>query len=205
MLAADFRNELTYALNDELRARPDTTPTGVQRQAFQLSLQKLTLPYTQKKALLVSKPAGLTMSPFEGLHPRWQKTLQNAMNFLDEAFKKLDMRAAVLALNATRDATTQGPASQRWNDWSGNALQNFYDAVQAFGVLVTQATRAAPVPTKAPMPFLALAKSANMQPPKMLAGELQGLDELTVGGLATVLITAGIAGLGWWYAKKTVG
>lgn len=206
MLAADFRNELTYSLKDELRVRPDNTLTGVQRQAFQLSLQRLATPYVQKKALLVTKQAGLTLSPFEGLAPAWQRTLQNAMNFLDEAFKKLDMRAAALAMGATKDANQQGPLSQRWNTWSGDALQNYLDAVQAFGVLVRQATRAAKVPMRAPTPFVELAKSAGMTPPKMVAGgELKGLDEITPAGLFGVLLTAGVAGLGWWYAKKTIG
>lgn len=205
MLGADFRTELDYTLNAELHAG-ERPPSGVQGQAFQLAMQKLALPYGRKKAKLVAREAGLNLSPFEGLSRGWQVGIQNLMNFLDEAFKKLDMRAAAFARNALRDAGTHGTASQRWNEWSAAALQNYADAVHAFSVMVKLAVRGAPMPARVPPQFSELAKSAGMDPPTFAAASktLQGLDDLSPGTLFGVLVTAGVAGLGWWYAKRAV-
>lgn len=199
-----------YALDNELQVRPGELPSGVQTQAFEIAVTRISQRYaTLKRMLLQKTPTGA--SAIQGLNPQWQVRLKDTSDFIAALPSRLVSVANQIARDDAGNAVAQSGISLLWNRWAPEALQVYSDTLKAFEADVQRgfANQAISV---MPAVYVKMAVVAKTDPPlvPVVSSSLSALDPdyLAGAGLEMLgvygLVAVGAVALGgWWLWKKS--
>jgi hypothetical protein len=154
-----------YTLDTELTAPVGQLPSGIQTQALQMALSRMSRKYHQTLNLLTTKVPGTGAAPIAGMAPAWRSRIQMQSDFLKAIPGRLNSMAEGLIVESA-NAVYQGQLDQRWNTWAPVALRVYGEALRAFQAEVSKAMSNQPV-AGMPAAYVKLAAFAKLPAPQL--------------------------------------
>jgi hypothetical protein len=154
-----------YTLDNELRAPVGQLPSGIQAQALQMALSRMSRKYHQTLRLLTVKVPGTGAAPIAGMTPAWRSRIQAQSAFLKAIPGRLNQMAEGIITEGA-NAVYQGRLDRRWNTWAPVALKVYGEALRAFQVEVSKAMSNQPIAGQ-PAAYAKLAAFAKLPEPKL--------------------------------------
>lgn len=156
-----------YTLDNELTAPVGQLPSGIQAQALQLALTRMSRKYHQTLRLLTTQVAGTGAAPIAGMAPAWRARIQAQSAFLKAIPGRLNRMAEAL-IQESANAVYQGRLDQSWNTWAPVALKVYDEALRAFQAEVSKAMSNQPV-VGLPAAYVKLAAFVKLPAPTLVA------------------------------------
>ncbi len=210
-----------YTLDNELKVPMGQLPSGIQTQALEMSVTRLTRGFTETSKMLLQKVPGTGTSPIAGMSPDWQKRLARETAFVSKLPAQLLSTARSIALSDAGNAIVQSKLDNRWNRWAPQVLQTYSDTLQAYQAEVSRAMGNAVV-SGLPAVYVKMAKLARTKPPQLAS--IRSLGAMPIGvddpqylaglgqlGPFTPMVLGAVAGAslvglaGWWFSRERVG